>query len=303
MRRDLPTLHAIQVFEAAAHHLSFTAAAPALNVQQPAVSRQIAMLEAELGTPLFSRRRPKLELTEAGRQLLAATREGLDLIEQAARDIRGASGARRVRVNTSIGFASCWLISRLPDFRRDHPDIEVILTTRDLDPDFAFDDTDIVVRFGDGRWPETDCQLLFPEAVIPVCSPSYLASAGGPFDAAGLARQRLLHFDDGYYHWFNWARLFADSGLEHAAVHSGTRFNSFIVLVQAALNGEGVALGWRYMMDDYLTRNALVPASNMCLRSDRGYFCLTRKSRPATEPAAQFVDWITAKGRAAVVEG
>ncbi len=297
-RRNLPSLHALAAFEATAHFASFTKAARALNVQQPAVSRQVAALEAELNTALFRRTRPALELTPAGRRLLATVKSGFDGIEQSADKLRQSGQGAGLRIDASIGLASCWLMPRLADFRRQHPEIDISLMTRDLDPDCDMDRSDLVLRFGDGRWPGVTSRLIFKEEVFPICSPSYLQGRAPTLTPAGLLREKLLHYDDGFYPWTNWPLLLGQAGITVTAPLPGPTFNSFIVLIQAAMNGEGIALGWAGVMDDALKAGSLVKPCPLSLRSERGYFTAVKEGVPRSPQVQKFQDWVSDQGRA-----
>ncbi len=283
-------------FEAVARHLSFTQAARVLNVQQPAVSRQIAALEEDLGTRLFERRRPFLRLTEAGHRLAAATNIGFDTIEQAADAIRKKRRDTRLTVNVSIGFATLWLLTRLADFRVLNPDIEVRVVTQDVVYDYDFDECDVAVSFGDGKWPGVDARMIFPEELFPICSPGAIDPGALPLGPGELIKQRLLYLDD-VGHLEDWQRLLHPHGIAVPPPHADATFNSYMVYLHAALNGAGVALGWGYFMDDHLATGALIRPSDLTLRTERGYFSVIEKRSDTRDEVLMFHEWLVGTGQ------
>ena len=291
MSRKLPPLRSLQAFEAAARHLSFTRAAHELNVQQPAISRQVGDLETDLGVKLFERTKPALRLTNEGRQLYAALLTSFDAIEDLIARLRKSPGGPVLTVNVSIGIASCWLLARMADFRKRHPEIEVRLVTRDSNFDFDIREADIVVRFGDGEWPETENSLMFRETLFPICASSYLAQ-DKLLTTDELGAERLLHLDD-IDHDGDWRRFFASADVKAPPPARDVSFNSYIVYLQAALNGEGIALGWRHLMDDHLKAGTLIKPSALSLRTARGYFCSLTPHASGKAEATIFRDWIT----------
>ena len=174
---SLPGLATLRAFDAASRHLSFTRAAAELGVQPPAISRQVAELETSLGAALFVRSKPRLTLTDAGRRLATVVADGFAGIATVAESIRSGAGQDLLRVNVSIGIASCWLMARLGEFRARHPDIELQLVTRDSNRDFAADDAHVVVLLDQGALPGARVEKLFAEELIAVCGTNFAAGA------------------------------------------------------------------------------------------------------------------------------
>ncbi len=286
----LPPLNALRSFEVAARHLSFTRAAKELNVRQPAVSRQVAELEQWLGQSLFIRRKPRLELTSHGQVLFSAISSGFEQIRQAVEDIRKTQDQSQLVVDVSIGIASCWLMARLADFRKKFPQINLQLITRDSNCGYDADTTDIVVMFGEkGELPGYKSKLLFQETLFPICSVDYLPSK--KFTVEELAQQKLLYLRDAY-HASDWQRLFETTGLEPLDPSADRFYNSYIVYLQAALNGEGVALGWQYLMSDLLRAKRLRIAADISVSTNRGYYCCFFDRAKTKQEADLFVEWL-----------
>jgi len=245
MARKLPPLNALRAFEAAARHLSFTRAAEELHVTRAAISQQVALLEEQLNTRLFVRLNRALRLTEAGRACLPEIQQGFDLlgsgVERAVQEeMRGA-----LVVACSPSLASKWLVSRLDEFGRQLPGVDVRLHAQYGLPDFHDDEVDVAIHFGtDGYAEELAADLLFPAAVVPLCSPALLTGKERLRRPADLARCRLLH-DEALHQdpdqpgWADWLAAF---GVEGVDASRGAHFSHTMLALDAAAEGQGVLL-------------------------------------------------------------
>ncbi len=291
MKNTLPPLNALGAFEAAARHLSFTEAAKEFDILQPAISRHIAALETDLGTTLFIRKKPKLGLTYDGETLLAAVSSGFGQIAHAANAIRDRNSTQSFVVTASIGFASCFLMPRLSDFNSRYPDAELELVTSDLYRKYNPDEFDVAIVFSDKKnTPGRDVRLLFPEEMIAVCSPDYLAGRK-PLNDQDLAGEKLLYLHEPS-HLEDWNTFLSDSATKAPPSTASNRYTAYTIYLQAALNGDGIALGWSVYIDDLLRANRLCLASNRQARTERGFFCWI-SDRGLKKPAAvDFVNWL-----------
>lgn len=287
---SLPSLTSIKVFEAAAQHLSFVRAARQLGVQSPAVSRQVAELEQVLGARLFVRSKPRLALTPQGQELYLSVSHGLNEIRQGCEKLRRERREGVVKVVTSIGITSCWLLTRLVDFYQQYPDIELHLTTRDSTTNLDPADADVAILFGEDDLPGVEAQCIFREKMITVCAPGLLAGSER-FSGESLLSVPLLHYAEAA-HRDDWQRLLATADLSPPPPQRGLTFNSYVVYLQAALNGAGVAIGWEYLLDDYLDSGSLCRASGLELETARGYFCCLTVNGRNNAAARQFRDWV-----------
>ena len=258
-RRDLPTLDLLKSFEAAARHLSFTRAGVELFLSQSAVSRQIGQLEAQLGVPLFHRRVRSLVLTDAGQVYFREITAILERLRDATAAIahRQADGA--VTVTTTLTFASLWLVPRLSDFQRQHPDIAIHLAADNAMHDLRKDRLDLSIRYCTREMAGDAAVRLFGERVVPVCSPQFLSrhALAKPEDLEHVA---LLHYQDSQGHgpWLAWSVWFEVMGLPSHAGKAALSFNHYDQLIQAALDGQGVALGRVPLVDGWLREGRLV---------------------------------------------
>lgn len=288
------SLTAIRAFEVSARLVSFARAARELGVQPPAVSRQIAELEASLGKALFIRSKPRLTLTAAGQELFHSVSIGLNEINQACEQIRQRPANNTVRAVTSIGVTSCWLLRRLPDFYRRYPEIDLQLATRDSTANLDTEGTDIAILFGESVLPGVEQRQIFAETMITICSPAYLAGRES-IAADQLIHEKLLHYLEPP-HDQDWPRLLATVGQVAPLPERGTIHHSYIVYLQAALNGDGIGIGWQHLLGDHLSAGNLVRASAMELPLQGGYYaCLTQQG-VKREAVRTFADWLQLQG-------
>lgn len=302
----LPPLATLPAFEAAARSGSFSKAARELNSSQPAISLQIRQLERAVGQKLFRRKSQGVVVTEAGAELLAAVQLGLGALREVMLRLRQPSLRSDLTVATDFAFAAYWLLPRLDRFKADLPQVDVrILTAQHVD-DLGGAAADLTILFGEapaaeiaGDKPMTslpDRFLLFPEQVYPVCAPAYAKAHPG---ADWLTNGTLLHLDDvaagsrqAQRHglrWFRWGDWLEAAGLEGPVRGPQSRFNNYTLVLQAALAGQGVALGWSPLVEPLIAAGQLVAAHDFWLRSTRGYVAhlLQRETTFGTRAAAQ----------------
>lgn len=291
-RAKLPPLASLLTFEAAARQLSFTRAARELNVTQGAVSRQILALESFLGCALFNRLHRALSLTPAGQRLQAAVTLAFGHLVETVSGLQQAPRRPRVTLATTTAFASLWVMPRMPRFYETHPGVEVRLVAVDEEPQFARDGIDLAILYGKGRWPGCRATRLLDEVIFPVCSRSYLARAGRPAGLADLPRHALLHWQGPHRHWIGWPDWLRAKGLAPEELPSTAAFSSYTLLLQAAVSGQGIALGWRHLVDDFIATGQLVRALDEELASGRGYFLVVPGEQVQRGPIRQLADWI-----------
>lgn len=287
---NAPNWKLLTAFEAVARHRNFTRAAAELNVQQPAISRRVAELEAELSVELLHRTRPHATLTREGEVLYRAIAGGIMQVNGAIAQIRHRPNRGLIKVNTTIGFASCYLMKRLPAFRSANPDISIELVSRDRND--AFDaSADVVVVFDHpDRLPGARHEAVFRERMVAVARPDLAARIGDGLDA--LAQQPLLRLTMGI-HGEDWQTFFADTGVAPPPPTSEQRFTSFMVYLQAALNGDGVMLGWETLLQDQFDLGHLVPATQRRIQTPRGYFACLMDRASYNPSAIAFVEWLS----------
>ncbi|WP_119459044.1 LysR substrate-binding domain-containing protein [Rhodospirillaceae bacterium SYSU D60014] len=302
LRSKLPPVSCLLAFEAAGRLANFTLAAAELNVTQAAISRQIRALEEHLRFPVFHRRHRAVQLTTEGRKLHQAVSMGLEHIAGTMAGLRRSAGESHLTIGATIGFAAFWLMPRLTRFRAAFPDIELRLIASDKPLDLLSDGIDIAVRYGSGDWPGLAATYLFEAEIFPVCSPGFLAKHPGLRSPEDLLNLTLLGLDDVDPLWLNWEAWFKEMGLplgrDPKGNHRRAYFNNYPILIQAAIDGQGVGLGWRYFLDDLLERGALVRPIEAAVRSDLGFYLVVPEGVEPSRDARAFHDWLLANSHA-----
>lgn len=288
MARRLPPLTALPSFEAAARHLSFSKAADELHVTHGAVSRAIRNLEDHIGVRLFVRATRSVRLTAAGASYAAEVRQALDRLAAATAIVRGERADGTLNVSTLDSFAAKWLVPRLFRFRRAHGDIDVRLSTSEKLADFITDGMDIAVRYGRGQYPGLKAELLLEEEVFPVCAPSFLEGTPALHKASDLARFTLIH-DDFHIDWAMWLR---SVGVEGVDAHRGPVYHSSEHAVQAAVMGEGIALGRSALVADDLAAGRLVRPFELRLPAGLAYYVVYPPKASQQPKVKAFRDWL-----------
>jgi LysR family transcriptional regulator, glycine cleavage system transcriptional activator len=242
--RDLPALDLLKSFEAAARHLSFTKAGQELFLSQSAISRQIQMLETQLGVQLFHRRVRSLLLTDAGQAYYREITEILLRLREATARLLRLQPDGAVTVTTTLTFASLWLVPRLSDFQGRHPEIPVHLAADNAIRDLKKSGLDVSIRYSTRQMAGEGAVKLFGERVLPVCSPALLARhpLARPED---LENFPLLHYEDPERRgpWLSWDVWFEVMGMRPIRGRASLSFSHYDQLIRAAIDGQGVALG------------------------------------------------------------
>jgi len=293
--RALPSLDFLRGFEAAGRRLSFTLAAEELFLTQSALSRQIKALEDSLGIALFERRHRALALTVKGAAFHRAVTETLEALAGAAESTRSAARTPGLTLSTTVSFASLWIIPRLERFRARHPEIEVYVSADDRVLDLQRGDVDIAVRYLPDATAPADAVRLFGERMLPVVSPRVLQRGKAPLRSPGdLAHHVLLHLDDpeGRTPWLDWRSWLASNGQPGLQPAGSYRFRLYDQVIQAAVAGQGVALGRIPMLAEHLRDGRLVAPFPKRYDSARGYFVLTAPRAADRSDVQRFLRWL-----------
>ena len=289
MARRLPPLNALQAFEAAARHLSFTRAGEELSVTQAAISHQVKALEERLGVRLFRRVYRGLLLTEEGQRLFPPAREAFDRLAEASDRLRRDEAAGTLTVSTLDSLAAKWLVPRLARFRERHPDIEVRLSTNDALADFGGDGVDLAVRYGRGKWPGVRADRLLTEDFFPVCSPRLRDGPKPLRRPEDLRRHTLLHEEAMHVDWKTWLMAAGVGGVDTSR---GPVFWHGYLVLAAAVEGQGVALGRTPLVDDDLAAGRLVKPFDLILPSDWAHYIVSPEATADRPKIAAFRQWL-----------
>jgi DNA-binding transcriptional LysR family regulator len=302
-RFKLPPLDLIQGFEAAARTLSFTKAAEELFITQSAVSRQIRALEDHLGVTLFERRPRSLALTEQGRTLHRAAIEFLERLQETTDRLRADREVPHLTVTTTGGFASLWLIPRLRSFTALHPDVDVRISASYKTVNLERSLVDVAVRYCKEEEAPEGAIRLFGEELFPICSPAL--QSDGPNSLRTLADLRhyaLLHMDEArdLMDWDTWLAAHGHAGLRPAA---SIRFDSYEQMIQAALSGQGVAMGIGRLVAGLIESGKLVAPFCRSVTGSRSYFIIRSATTGARTHVQAFIDWLLQEANSAMAAG
>jgi DNA-binding transcriptional LysR family regulator len=297
--RDLPPLDLLRGLESAARHLGFTRAAAELFLTQSAVSRQIQALEEFLGVALFERRHKALALSAEGRAYLRAIAPALEGVREATRALRETRGGAHVlTVTTTVSFASIWLVPRLAHWRKAHPAIDVRITATHDVVDMERMGIDVAIR---------DCPLdrvpagavhLASEHLSPVCSPAYLKesrAAGKPLRKPADLRHHVLiafHSPVGRFPWLTWPVWLEPLGVEDFVPHATLAFDQYDQVLQAAVHGQGIALGRMTLAEGYIREGKLVALFGPPTSPGRGFHAVVSPRAAGKPEAREFVEWL-----------
>ena len=291
--QPLPPLNSLIAFEAAARHLSFTFAAKELNVTQGAISRQVRLLEDYLGKTLFERTTRTINLTPTGAQYHETVRDCLQSLARSTGEIRQWRGDQQVTVATSTAMASLWLLPKVAEFQRQHEEIDLRIIAIDHVKDYAKLDCDLAMYYCSASPKGLDVTPLFSEEIFMVCSPSYLAKHPQLSSIEGLTSCTWLWLEDSQRDWIGWPEWF--KRLERAPVAPKHRINinSYSMLIQSAISGQGVALAWNNLVDEPLGTGALVRPNDLVLQTN-AQFCLLEplSTRGPRHSVKLFRDWL-----------
>lgn len=294
MLRRLPVLNALKSFEAAARHESFTRAAEELCVTQGAVSHQVKALEQELGVKLFNRERQRLVITESGRAYLAVVRDAFDRIAIGTERLMQRQSSGALTISTSPDFAAKWLVHRLGRFAEAHPDIDLRVSATMHHVDFAREEVDLAVRHGDGNWPGLHVERLSAEQLFPVCSPKLLAGKHRLSRPADVLKFPLLHLDTSKA----WARWLDAAGVAAADHSRGLVLNRASMLIDAAVDGQGIALARTTLAAWDLISGRLVRPFQETLRIANSYWIVCPKATAMLPKVKTAREWLIAEAAA-----
>ncbi len=287
MSYRLPPLNALRAFEAAGRYLSFTRAAEELHVTQAAISHQIKTLEDHLGIRLFQRRPRKLFLTEAGQTLLPVLYEAFKQISETVEGLSKTTNGNILTVSLRPYFAAKWLTPRLGQFWQQHANIDLRLHHTIQTVDFVREDVDMAVRWGRGDWENVQSEVLLRAKLTPVCNPALLTGVHPLHAPADLRYHTLLH-EESYFDWGQWL---AKAGVHHVDLRHGLIIDDTNVRIQAAIDGQGVALGCFPLIADDIAGGRLVRLFDLVL-DEFAYYIVYPVGALSNPKVKAFRNWL-----------
>jgi len=294
-------LNAMRAFEASARHESFSAAASELSVTPAAVGQLVRSLEEWLGTPLFHRSpsgRARLVITETAQRALPDIRAGFERLSLGLERLKQASTSGVLTVTVSPAFAAKWLLPRIDRFQAAWPDTDVRLDTSLKLLDFAAQGIDVGVRYGAGVWPGLTAEKLMDEEIYPVCSPTLLQQKRRLRTPADLAGQTLIHdlSVDARAGFATWSTWLEQADAVDVATKRGLRINNSAAVLQAAIDGHGIALARSIMARDDLAAGRLVRLfPKIALAARLAYYVVYRPECADLPRLVAFRDWLVSE--------
>jgi LysR family transcriptional regulator, glycine cleavage system transcriptional activator len=302
MRRRLPPLNSLRAFEVVARHQSFSAAAKELNVTAAAVSQQVKALEGHLGRKLLRRRSGGYSLTPDALAGLKSLRDGFEQLSSAVAAM--SSGGQRVLTVSAVpSFAAGWLVPRLERFRQQCPDVDILLHASEELVDLEQSRVDVGIRYGTGNYPGLISERLFVDEIFPVYSPRILKGQASLKQPSDLRGRPLLHTEwtPERGQWPGWTEWLRAAGVTGIDVTKGLRFSDGALAIQAAVGGQGVALGSKALTLEHLAAGRLVRPFKLSLVTDFAYYVACTKSRADEPDVVAFRRWLIAEARSAPV--
>jgi LysR family transcriptional regulator, glycine cleavage system transcriptional activator len=301
MIEHFPGLRTLRAFDAAARNLSFTRAAEEIGVTPAAISNQIAELEDQLGLTLFIRTSRSMRLTREGEILSVASAESLETLAKALHRLKRLENRNQIRVTSTPSVAAKWLVPRLDNFLEAFPSADVRIDVSNTLVDFDRDDVDVAIRFGAGKYPGLRADLLFNDTLSPVCSPSLITKEKPLQVPKDLLRHTLIHLEwqaQGSP-WPNWRMWMQAAGIKDFDEKRGLHFGQTSLTIQAAIDGQGVALGDSNLVADDLAAGRLVKPFDLSLKAPDSfsYFLITRLDTKDAPMVNAFRDWCLLEAR------
>ena len=299
LRHLLPSLNGLVVFEAAGRLASFSAAARELGMTQAAVSYAIGRLEQQLGSALFIREFRRVRLTEAGQKFHSDVSLGLAHIQRSASSLRSSAGRGHVTVACSTAFAAYWMVPRMQAFREELPHIDLRIQTADRDLALDGERIALGIRGGEpGDWPDYASAMLAAEEIYPVAGIGYAGRVGPRTPADDLVNHRLIHLEEPFRTATNWAEWFVSANLDGQAAPKGLQINDYVLVIQAVIEGQGVALGWHHLVAPLVEKGVLRRVSGHTLATGKGFYVVWPQSAQLSRETRLVRDWLQAQGEA-----
>lgn len=294
-RRIIPSMTALLQFESVARLNSFTLAGKELGVSQAAVSKQIKVLEDNVGVQLFQRMHRNIYLTEAGETLFAIISDALQNIASGFDQVVQGSEKEEIVLASTAPVSQFRIMPRINTLVDALPHVRLRLSTQMFSGGLRAPDYDMDIRFGNGHWPDGESILLFEEEVFPVCSPAWLARNPMPATLEELSRAGLLDADSTSEGWVTWPSWFKELGMPSGRLNINLRSSLYTDVIHAALNGYGIALGWGRMVDHYIDSGALVKLEPFVVRPKESYYLVLPNGRTVTPNVTAIVQWLQSK--------
>ena len=304
-KTTFPPSSALLAFEAAARLHSFSAAAKCLCVSSAAISQHIKTLESFLGVPLFKRSKTGVELTDEGHFFYLEIQDHIIGISKTVLELRSLSAKKRnsISATSSIKFSSLWLARKIFGFYEMHPNIQIDITVTDECVDFESNEIECGIRYGEGVWDGLEATKLFPRvSFFPVCTPEYLEKIDIQKGLASISDARLLFLNGEAHKWENWYHWFHEFEIGVLDARRTAGFDDYNSVLRAAIDGNGLALAWDYLIDDLLDEEVLVRPFKECLTMNRTYYFVQPIGCPLSASSILFKHWVIETAKEQILE-
>lgn len=285
-RRLIPSMNALFVFEAAARLSSFTIASKELGVTQAAVSKQIKLLEDTLDVKLFHRLHRSIKMTNEGYTLFTVLTDSLQRVSGVFDKILDGQAEHEITLACTGAFSQLRIMPRFPRLRDALPSIQVRLVPP------MHRDADITIRFGNGQWEDGTSTFLFDEEVFPVCSPDWLASNPAPLSIEDLYQSPLVDSDATLEGWMTWNTWFRALDRSPPRLRINLRCAMYGDTIQAALQGQGIALGWRRLTSHLIDAGRLVRLTDFSAKPKDSYYTVIPHGRQPSLASSRVIQWL-----------
>ena len=297
LRKLVHSPHHLFVFEVCGRQLSFTKAAKELGVSQPAVSFAIRQLEEAIGEGLFHRGHRQITLNDAGERLYTEVSIGLGRILKTAMEINRKSSPALVTLSVSTAFANYWIMPRLSRLHSRYPGIDLRLQVVDKDSDLEHENVSLGIRRGRGHWSGYQSASIAREEIIPVASTRYIEKHGKPESIEALSQHQFIHLEEPFRPRPKWKDWFAAFDFEYIDNGEGLRLNDYALVIQAAMAGEGIAIGWKHVVDSLIENGLLVQVLPQSWVSGEEFHLIWSSKTTLSTQAQQVRDWIKNEAR------
>ncbi len=282
---------ALLVFHLSAKEKSFTKAAFKLNIGQPAVSHAVRQLESILDISLFKRLHNGVELTAEGEVLSRHLEKGFGEIQSGLEAVL-RKNQQQITLFVSTALASHWLMPRIARFKHSHPEIQLRCITQDTDNEVQKGNFDLCIPLGQVSWENFDRTKFHDEVITVVCSPDYLEKHGELNHLEELSKHALIHLEERYTSRLDWRKLFDNFGLTFRNSNADETFNDYAIVLQAAMEGQGIALGWKPMVNSLIASGRLVAPLELEIKTENPFYILTPKDKLNDRSTQLLRDWL-----------
>jgi len=289
----LLSTRSVLIFHLAAQSGNFTRAAKALNVGQPAISHGVRQLEERLGVSLFERRPQGVVLTEAGERLARHLERGFGDIQLGLEEAMASQQPNKLTLVVSTSLASHWLMPRIAQFKHRYPDAQLHCITQDTDQMIGRDEFDLCIPLGSGPFPGYQRWKLADESLLAVCSPEFARRQSVELsDPRSLCQLPLIHLEERYVSRFNWQAYFDHFQLDRSSLRGDETYNDYSIVVQAAMEGQGVALGWSHIVSPLIEQGKLVAIGGQAISTEQPFYIISPEQRQLSQEAQALRDWL-----------